>query len=192
MRSVVQTRSDSACTPGRSDWDQCQTYGLSLFLPLHATIGWDVGAYECRSSAAAGFCGEWDILNKSFPLEQAKASIAEIKANRKYWCGDYYPLTSCTLATDAWMAWQLHRPKQNEGIVLAFRRKDSRQASLPVKLHGLEAETPYMVTFLNDQRQASVRTMTGRDLASLTLDLPAPHSSLLVRYASASQAKDRR
>ena len=30
MRSVVQTRSDSACTPGRSEWDQSQAYGLNL------------------------------------------------------------------------------------------------------------------------------------------------------------------
>ena len=46
MRSVVQTRSDAAVAPGRSDWHQSQTYGLNLFLPVHATIGWEVGAYE--------------------------------------------------------------------------------------------------------------------------------------------------
>jgi alpha-galactosidase len=182
MRSVVQTRSDSACAPGRSEWDQCQTYGLSLFLPLHATIGWDVGAYECRSSAAAGFCGEWDILNKSFPLEQARASIAEIKANRNYWCGDFYPLTPCTLSADVWIAWQLHRPDQDEGLVLAFRRKDSKQPTLPVKLRGLKPETKYTVTLLDDQRRPAVRDMAGRDLANLTLELSAPRSSLLVRY----------
>jgi alpha-galactosidase len=183
MRSVVQTRSDTACTPGRSEWDQCQTYGLSLFLPLAATIGWDVGAYECRSSAAAGFCGEWDILNKSFPLEQARASIAEIKANRKYWCGDFYPLTPCTRAADAWLAWQLHRPDLDEGLVLAFRRKDCTQPALPVKLRGLKPEMKYTVTLLDDQRRPAVRDMAGRELAALTLELPAPRSSLLVRYA---------
>ena len=101
--------------PGRSEWDQCQTYGLSLYLPLHATIGWDVGAYECRSSATGGFCGEWDILDKSFPLEQARAAIAEIKANRKYWYGDFYPLTPCTPAADVWIAWQLHRSGPGRG-----------------------------------------------------------------------------
>jgi alpha-galactosidase len=183
MRSVVQTRSDTACTPGRSEWDQCQTCGLSLFLPLHATIGWDVGAYECRSSAAAGFCGEWDILGKSFPVEQARAAIAEIKANRKYWQGDFYPLTPCTLASDAWIAWQLHRSDLDEGMLLAFRRKDCPAASLPVKLRGLKAEGQYAVTFIDERRRPTVRTMTGRELAALTLALSTPRSSLLVRYA---------
>ena len=75
MRSVVQTRSDSACASGRADWDQSQAWGLSLYLPVHATIGWDVGAYECRSSAAAGFCAEWDILDDKFPSKKpARAS----------------------------------------------------------------------------------------------------------------------
>jgi alpha-galactosidase len=183
MRSVVQTRSDTACTPGRSEWDQCQTCGLNLYLPLHATIGWDVGAYECRSSATSGFCGEWDILNRSFPLDQARASIAEIKANRKYWYGDFYPLTPCTPAADAWMAWQLHRSDLDEGMVLAFRRKDCPQAALQVKLRRLKPEKSYTVTFIDDQRHSTVKTMSGRELASLALSLPAPRSSLVVRYA---------
>ncbi len=183
MRSVVQTRSDTGCTPGRSEWDQCQTYGLSLYLPLHATIGWDVGAYECRSSATCGFCGEWDILNKSFPLDQARASVAEMKTNRKYWYGDFYPLTPCTLAADVWIAWQLHRADLDEGLVLAFRRKDCPQPTLQVKLRGLKPERSYTVTFIDDERHGTVKTMNSRELASVALGLPAPRSSLVVRYA---------
>ena len=48
-RSVVQTRSDAAVAPGRAEWNQSQMYGLNLFLPVHATIGWETGTYECRS-----------------------------------------------------------------------------------------------------------------------------------------------
>ena len=169
--------------PGRSEWDQCQTYGLNLYLPLHATIGWDVGAYECRSSATGGFCGEWDILNKSFPMDAARASIAEIKANRKYWYGDFYPLTPCTPAADAWMAWQLHRADLDEGIVLAFRRKDCPEPTLHAKLRGLKPGMSYVVEFLDDRHQAVAKTLSGRELASLVVNLPSPHSSLAVRYA---------
>jgi alpha-galactosidase len=182
-RAVVQTRSDTACAAGRSEWDQCQTYGLSLYLPLHATIGWDVGAYECRSSATAGFVGEWDILDKSFPLDQARASITEMTANRKYWYGDFYPLTPCTMANDVWIAWQLHRPDLNEGLVLAFRRKDCPQATLPMKLRGLDPEKTYTVTFTDDQRKTTTQSKTGRDLASFVVEVPAPHSSMMIRYA---------
>ncbi len=185
-RAVVQTRSDSACTPGRSDWDQCQSYGLNLYLPLHATIGWDVGAYECRSSATAGFVGEWDILSKSFPMAEARASIAEINANRKYWIGDYYPLTPCAMTDDVWMAWQLDRRDLDEGIVLAFRRKACPQSSLAVKLRGPQPDRLYTVSFIGDDRRAATLTKTGRELASLRLELPSPQKSLLVRYVPKS------
>ena len=181
-RSVVQTRTDFV-GPGRLEAAQCQSYGLSLFLPLHATISWDMDAYACRSTATAGFCGEWDILDRSFPFDQAHAAIAEINANRKYWYGDFYPLTPCSTAGDAWIAWQLHRPGSDEGLVLAFRRKDSRKSSLGVMLRGLSPDKTYTVSFLDEQRHATVVTKTGRELASLVIELPKPRSSVAIRYA---------
>ncbi|MCY3023579.1 MAG: NPCBM/NEW2 domain-containing protein, partial [Planctomycetota bacterium] len=143
MRSVVQTRSDTACAPGRAEWDQSQTYGLSLYLPLHATIGWDTATYDCRSIGAAGFCAEWDLLDKAFPMDQARACIAEIKENRKYWSGDYYPLTPWSMAHDHWIAWQFHRPDLDAGIVLAFRRKDSPYPALQAALRGVKPDQTY-------------------------------------------------
>ena len=182
MRSVVQTRSDSACAPGRSEWDQAQAYGLNLYLPLHATIGWEPGAYECRSSATAGFCAEWDILDPQFPRAKARACIHEITDNRPYWTGDYYPLTPWTLDADRWMAWQLHRADQDAGIVLAFRHKDSPYSTLQVELRGLKPAQKYRVQFIDDQHHVTSRNLSGRDLSVLELRLPARHTSLLVRY----------
>ncbi|MGO8690291.1 MAG: alpha-galactosidase [Thermoguttaceae bacterium] len=181
-RGVVQTQSDFV-GPGRLEAAQCQNYGLNLYLPLHATISWDMDAYACRSTATAGFCGEWDILSRSFPFDEGRAAIAEINANRKYWYGDFYPLTPCTPATDAWIAWQLNRPDLDEGLVLAFRRKDSRQPALEVKLRGLKPEKLYTVTFLDDHRRATVVAKTGRELSSLLIALPQPRSSVAIRYA---------
>ena len=183
MRSVVQTRSDSACAPGRSEWDQSQTYGLNLYLPLHATIGWDVGAYECRSSANAGFCAECDILDPQFPVTKARACIREITDNRPYWTGDYYPLTPWTMDADRWMAWQLHRADLDAGIVLAFRHKDSPYSMLQVELRGLKLAQKYRVQFIDDEHQVADKTLTGRELGALDLRLPGRHTSLLVRYA---------
>ena len=182
-RSVVQTRSDAAVAPGRSDWDQSQTYGLNLFLPLHATIGWEVGAYECRSSATAGFCAEWNILAPDFPLQRARTCIAEMKANRKYWTGDYYPLTPWTMAPDGWMAWQLHRADLNEGMVLAFRHQESPYSALQVSLQGIKPDQRYVVHFIDEQQRDVVRTLRGRELAALECRIPARHQSLLIRYA---------
>jgi alpha-galactosidase len=184
MRSVVQTRSDTACMTGRSEWDQSQTHGLSMYLPLHATIGWDPSTYDCRSSAAAGFCAEWDILDKNFPFDQARACIAEMKENRPFFAGDYYPLTHWSMSHDQWMAWQFHRPDLDAGIVLAFRRKDCPYPALEAKLRGINPERNYSVSFIDDQHKATTKTMTGRELSTLELRLLDRHSSLLVRYKS--------
>jgi alpha-galactosidase len=183
MRSVVQTRSDSAVAPGRSDWNQSQTYGLSLFLPVHATIGWEIGAYECRSAATLGFCAEWDILDKKFPLNYARSCIAEINENRRYWTGDYYPLTPWTMSPDLWLAWQLHRADLDEGMILAFRHQDCPYSSLQVSLRGLKPDQVYVVHFIDEEHRSVAKTMSGRQLAALELRIPARRQSLLVRYA---------
>jgi alpha-galactosidase len=182
MRSVVQTRSDFVGL-NHSDWDQSQTYGLSLYLPVHATIGWEVGAYQCRSSAVAGFCAEWDILDDKFPLQQARRCISEMKENAKYWTGDFYPLTPWTLAPDHWMAWQLHRPDLDQGLILAFRHQESPYSALQVHLRGLTAAHTYQVCFIDEEHRLVAKTMSGRQLAALELNIPARHQSLLVRYA---------
>jgi alpha-galactosidase len=181
-RSVVQTRSDAAVAPGRADWDQSQAYGLNSFLPVHATIGWGVTAYDCRSAATLGFCGEWNILDPKFPLDKARMCIAEMNENRKYWSGDYYPLTPWTMAPDLWMAWQLHRADLDEGMVLAFRHQASPYSALQVSLRGLNPDQTYRVQFIDEAHHSIARTMSGRQLAALELQIPARHQSLLVRY----------
>jgi alpha-galactosidase len=183
MRSVVQTESDAAVAPGRADWNQSQNYGLNLFLPTHATIGWETGTYECRSAATDGFCGEWDILAPKFPFDSVKKCITEIKENRKYWTGDYYPLTPWTMAPDRWLAWQLHRPDLDEGMILAFRHQGCPYSALQVQLRGIKPDQNYLVHFIDEEHHSISRTMSGKKLAALELQIPATRQSLLVRYA---------
>ena len=187
MRSIVQTRSDTACASGRADWDQAQTHGLSLFLPIHATIGWDFETYDCRSTATAGFLGEWDILDPNFPVAAARTHIAEIKANRKYFYGDFYPLTAWSLAPEHWMAYQFHRADLNEGIVLAFRRAGSPYPSLQVTREGIDPRAKYEVTWIDEQHEATTRTLGGAELAAMEFRLAKRRTSVLVRYKPAGK-----
>jgi len=181
-RAVVQTRSDSVGVSGRADWDQSQTYGLSLYIPDHATIGWESDTYSMRSSATGGYLGEWDILDPKFPIDQAKAGISEIKDNRRFSYGDYYPLTPWTMAPDQWMAWQFNCPETRDGMVLAFRHGASLEGTLRVALRGIRADQNYMVAFIDDARNETSRNMTAKELSQLELKIPEPRSSLLVRY----------
>lgn len=182
-RSVFLWRSDTACSPGHAEWDQNQSLGLGLYLPLFATGCWTPAAYDVRSAATGGMACEFDYLNATFPLDQAKAALAEAKENQKYWYGDFYPLTPATLAVDQWTAFQLHRADLNAGLVLAFRRSQAPNSVFSVKLGGIDSARNYVVEFIDEARQKVKKTLPGRLLAeSLDLSLPNQRSSLVVRY----------
>ena len=87
-----------------SDWNQTQTPGLSLYLPLFTACCWTPDAYDMRSAATGGLICQFDYLNEKFPMEQAKAALAEVKENRKYWYGDFYPLTPRLARGRSWAA----------------------------------------------------------------------------------------
>ena len=103
--------------------------------------------------------------------------------NRKYWSGDYYPLTPWTMAPDRWLAWQMHRPDLDEGIVLAFRHQDCPYSALEVNLNGLKPEETYVVRFIDEDHHAVTKKMSGKELTSLELHIPKRHESLLIRHA---------
>ena len=70
-----------------------------------------------------------------------------------------------------WIAWQLHRADLDEGLVLAFRRKDCRQPSLHVKLRGLtpqglHGELPRPAASHNGRREDRPGTQFSCDRAS--------------------------
>jgi alpha-galactosidase len=193
MRSVPLWRSDTSCSPGHADWNQTQTQGLSLYLPLFTACGWTPEAYDLRSSATTGAICQFDYLNPQFPMDQAKAALAEVREDRKYWYGDYYPLTAPSLSPHDWAAYQFHRADLNAGLVLAFRRAESPYTALAVTLGGIDPSLPYSVEFIDEARQKVQKTMPGRELAArMELHLPKERSSLLIRYRPmrpAAQAK---
>jgi alpha-galactosidase len=187
QRSVPLWRSDTSCSPGHPDWNQAQSHGLSLYVPLHTACGWTPELYDFRSSATGGAISQWDYLDPKFPMTLAQATMAEAKANQKYWYGDFYPLTGCSVSPDAWMAYQFHRPDLNAGVVLAFRHAESNYTALGVSLHGLDPITKYEVEFIDDARQKTVKMLTGRKLMSeWELRLPKKGGSFVVRYRAAS------
>ena len=189
MRSVPLWRSDTSCSPGHPDWNQAQSCGLSLYLPFHTACGWTPEPYDFRSSATAGAICQFAYLDDGFPVALAQATIAEARENRKFWYGDFYPLTSCTTTPDHWAAYQFHRPDLDAGLVLVFRRAESGYTGLEVALKGLDPATTYAVEHVDDARAKTVRIMTGRALMSPTeLRLPKKASSLLIRYKKAGDS----
>jgi alpha-galactosidase len=193
MRSVPLWRSDTSCSPGHPDWNQAQTYGLRHYIPLFTACGWTPQPYEFRSSSTAGAICQWDYLSQDFPIRLARATMAETKADQKYWYGDFYPLSRCSLTPDTWMAYQFHRSDLDAGIVLAFRHEESNYPALTVSLHALNPKATYAVEMIDDARHVVKKHMTGAELMSnFEIRLAGKGSSLILRYAATGRQEDER
>ena len=162
--------------------NQAQTMELSLWVPLHASILNALDPYRVRSVATTGLSILLNLLSPYIPQEELREAVAEIKQNRPYWLGDFYPLTRINLHDNEWCAWQFHRRDLSAGYALFFRRPKSAQSSMTVSLHGLDSAVKYDVTFAETYDVTDRRSMTGADLTKLHVNLPSAPGSMLVRY----------
>ena len=179
-------RSDTQCC-GRAlpVQDQVQTAGISLYVPLHSAGVWAFDPYTFRSVAATGTNLCPDTRPAEFPAEQARAAIAEAKALRPLYLGDYHPLTDINLDERHWIGWQFDRPDLGKGFAVFFRRPTSPYTALDVALRGLDPAATYEVTFKETYQVRETRRMTGAELALLRLEIAAAPGSLLVAYCKA-------
>jgi len=185
-RSVPLWHSDTGCSPGHADWNQIHILGLSLYVPLFGACAWTPEPYEMRSAATTGLICQFPVLDEKFSFDDARTALAEVKANQRYWYGDFYPLTPCVPGPASLIAWQLHRSDLNSGIVLAFRHAQCPYPALQTGLHGLQAGDSYHLDFFEEGKPPQRRTLTGRQLANnLELRMSKRGTSLLVRYRRA-------
>jgi alpha-galactosidase len=149
------------------------TYGLSFWIPYYGG-----GNVACE----AGYYGEgttpvdpyafWsccypaincavDVRAKDIDYDALRDLLRMRDIVVKFFCGDYYPLTAYSQEGNVWMAWQFHRPELGEGVVQAFRHKDSPFFGRELKLRGLLADATYeLIEFDNPERPR----MPGREL----------------------------
>ncbi len=180
-RSYPLLASDYAFT--ESEGKQCHNYAINFYLPVHGTIVFGADDYSFRSGLNATMCMWWEITGKySDPITTIQKRIAEFKEFRPYFHGDYYPLTPAGtyLRNDAWLAYQMNRPEQNDGIILAFRRADCPDDSVQIKPSGLEENSRYEL-FYEDYglrvKKTGSEIMNGFDIF-----IPEKRASLLIRY----------
>lgn len=168
---------------GEPNGYQCHTYGLNFYLPIHGTAIYKADRYTFRSGLGGTAVLNWEITGKnseSIPAMQNK--IQEYKNLRPYFYGDYYPLTNTRNYTkdNVWLAYQLNRPREKDGIVIAFRREDCISESLQVKLQGLDDKATYELLF--EDYKIQIRN-TGSELkAGINISIPQKPASLLIKY----------
>jgi alpha-galactosidase len=190
-RSIPLWRTDGTIEPlFRKDFEQAamqnqaMTAGFSRYVPFSTSGQMGATPYLFRSGVNGGGIsfGE-DVRPADYPRDLLKQAIAEAKRLRKYYFGDYYPLTPVTVDPADWCVVQYHRPAEQDGMIVLFRRPKSCFASYVLQnVQAIEPEADYeVVQSLDYAPSASVR-MKGSSLRRLKCDLDASPGALVVEY----------
>lgn len=181
-RGVPFTKSDYATEPVGV---QCQTYGISLWLPYYAgCFGKYDDPYMFRSNMAHVMGGGVDAHNKDHFKQLPKRLEEWRKTVANYW-GDFWPLTPYSLDNKAWIAWQFDCPEKGEGVVQVFRRAESDVEAARFRLRGLEPGAVYTLTNLDATGSTE---MTGRELldTGLPVTIKDQPGAIIITYKKKS------
>ncbi|MEI6390322.1 MAG: NPCBM/NEW2 domain-containing protein [Verrucomicrobiota bacterium] len=190
-RSLVLWRSDNTCdmldhNPNTVVFaalkNQLMSAGLNRYLPF-STVG-QMGAtpYLFRSGFNAGIAFAEDIRSKDYPRDLVKQGIAEGKRIRKYFYGNFYPLSDVNANPRDWCIMQYHLPEARGGIVMAFRRDKSPYGSYNCQLREIDPSVTYQVTMYPGYAAEKPITMTGSDLEKLNVEINESPGSVIVEY----------
>ena len=158
----------------RTDWArdsihaQCHSFGLFQWVPLHLPGRGAVlkkgNEYEVRSVMTAGLTTQlWDEADGD-QGDDARRLLEQYLNIRKFYYGDYYPLTPYSQDKGVWLAWQFNLPEDREGMVQAFRREESVYESARLYLHELVPDAHYV---LRDVDADTSCEASGRELRKI-------------------------
>lgn len=165
-RAVPLYRSDYILEP---IGNQSHTYGISLWIPYYGTGGKAADLYLLRSVMAPAFITLFDMRSKDLDYDLLRRGLRQWRQFAPNYMGDYYPLTSYSIDSTSWIAWQFNRPEEGEGVIQAFRRADSVYESIRVRLHGLDSDAAYTLTNLD---MGGENQCTGSELMQGGLSIP--------------------
>ncbi len=167
-RSLPLLRSDYQSFAGDSSYavgNQGHTYGLSFWVPYYGQgCYWSTDHYiYCARSYLSPSMGlACDVRNDKVDWAEVRKAASDAMAMGDLMLTDYYPLTPYSLDESRWMAWQFDSPERGEGFVSAFRRANSQEASMNLKLRGLRPEACYEVR--DRDHEGIRRRYNGRQL----------------------------
>jgi alpha-galactosidase len=117
-----------------------------------------------------------------YPRKSLKQAITEGKRIRKYYFGNFYPLSDVNINAREWCVLQYHRPRENYGMIVAFRRHNSPYSSYVCQLREINPKSRYMVTYSYDFIRSKPVEMKGKDLQQLDVKLSDCPGSVIVEY----------
>ena len=161
---------------------QCHTYGLEFFLSQHGTGSYHVDPFDSRSALGSAVVFNWKLTQMGESFTDMKKTEDEFRLVRPYFYEDFYPLSGVGDLTgdNIWLAYQLHRPSDQTGYIVAFRRAQCPDEKYVVQLQAVVPDKTYSLEAVGSDWKL---TATGDELRrGLTLQSAQPRSSLLIRY----------
>ena len=159
-RAVPLLRSDYQFGHEATVPNQGHTYGISSWIPYYGSGCYFTDPYSARSyiMPCSGYAGTNAATKRAYD-ECGKVA--------PFMLGDYYPLTSYSIQTGDWIAWQFDRPELGGGVVQAFRREKNESPTQVLHLRGLRPSTMYEVTNLDGgtAKRTSGKELMGQGLA---------------------------
>ena len=192
-RSIPLWRTDGVIEPYlRLDYDQTalqnqiMTGGLNRYLP-YSTSG-SIGAkpYYFRS----GFNYGVPIAERPRAEEKdlLKQGIAEGKRLRKYWLGDFYPLSPVTTNPEDWCVFQYHRPEERDGLIVALKRpKSPFPAFILREIRGIDPDADYQVRISRTYEPSAPVTMKGSVLMAFRIEIDESPGSMVLEYRAVAR-----
>jgi hypothetical protein len=177
------TSSEAADAGANPVYNQSQLAGLSLYVPVHASLLFGTDPYTVRSVARLGTSINFNTFSPSFSTAEMRRAAAEIRSLRPLYLGDYYPLIETDLDERHWCGWQFDRPDLGQGFAMCFRRSASPEAARDVSLRGLDSNARYEVTLAETYDVKEKRLLSGRQLTQLHVEIGKAPGSLLIRYS---------
>jgi alpha-galactosidase len=113
--------------------------------------------------------------------DDARRLLEQYLDIRKFYYGDYYPLTPYSQDKGVWLAWQFNLPDDGEGMVQAFRREESVYESARLYLHELVPDAHYL---LRDMDADTSCEMSGRELMEdgLAIEITEKPYAAIITY----------
>jgi alpha-galactosidase len=167
--------------------NQVMTTGLSRYVPFSASGQMGATPYLFRSGFNGGISFCEDVRPDNYPRELLKNAILEGKRIRKYYSGNFYPLTGVSLDTTTWCVMQYHRTEENDGMIMAFRRPQSQLSVFALDgLREIDPKAQYKVTNYQSYKPLPTNTMTGEKIMLSKAEISEIPGSVLIEYKKIS------
>jgi alpha-galactosidase len=190
-RSLPLWRSDNTCDMLNRNPEtilqaaiknQLMSAGLNRYVPFSTVGQMGTTPYLFRSGFNAGIAFAEDCRPPDYPRDLLQQAIAEGKRLRPYYFGNFYPLSDVTLNPKDWCVLQYHRPEEQDGLVVAFRRHQSPYGSFIGDLQEIDPAADYEVTRSITYTPSRPERMKGDRLQRLKAEIDDCPGSLVVEY----------